>query len=69
VTDNRTTHGISNVKLISAQQGREINNYKNTKEKLLKTNAAIWFNKICKIDQLTPHIGPASIRKDFGAPP
>jgi len=24
------------------------NNYKNTRLKILKTNAAIWFNKICK---------------------
>lgn len=29
-------------------------NFKNTTEKLLKTNAAIWFNKICKNRQLTP---------------
>jgi hypothetical protein len=27
---------------------------RNTKEKLHKTNAAIWFNKMCKYKQLTP---------------
>ena len=31
------------------------NNYKNTKLKLLKTNAAIWFNKLCRIRQLKPN--------------
>jgi hypothetical protein len=36
------------VKLIDAQQTKIYNNYKNTKLKLPKTNAAIWFNKICK---------------------
>ena len=25
-----------------------------TQEKLYRTNAAIWFNKICKIERLTP---------------
>ena len=30
------------------------NNYKNTKLKLLKTNSANWFNKMCKIKQLKP---------------
>jgi hypothetical protein len=40
--DDTTMHGISNVKLISAQQAREINNNKNTKEKLIRTNAVIW---------------------------
>ena len=39
---------------ISAQQAK-LNNYKNTKLKLLKTNAAIWFNKLCKIKQLKPN--------------
>jgi hypothetical protein len=28
--------------------------YKNTKENLLKTDAAIWFSKICKMNQLKP---------------
>ena len=40
--------------MISAQQAK-LNNYKNTKLKLLKTNAAIWFNKLCKIRQLKPN--------------
>jgi hypothetical protein len=36
------------------QQTKLGNNYKNTKLKLLKTIATIWFNKICKNRQLTP---------------
>ena len=30
------------------------NNFKNAKQKLLETNAAIWFNKISTINQLPP---------------
>jgi len=47
-------HG-ANIKIISAQQATICNIYKNTKLKLLKTNAAIWFNKMCKIKQLKPN--------------
>jgi hypothetical protein len=34
-------HGTT-IKIIDAQQAKLRNNYKNTKLKLLKTNAAIW---------------------------
>ena len=34
--------------IIGAQQAKLTNNCKNTKYKLLKTNAAIWYNKICR---------------------
>jgi hypothetical protein len=40
------------VKIIEAQQARSCNSYKNTKLKLLKTNAAIWFDQMCKIKHL-----------------
>ena len=46
-------HGET-VKLIDAQQAKYYNIYKNTKLKLMKTNAAIWFNKICREKQLQP---------------
>jgi len=46
-------HG-STMKFSSAQQAKIYNNYQNTKLKLLKTNAAIWFNKMCKIKHLKP---------------
>jgi len=44
-------HG-TNVKIMEAQQARFCNSYKNTRLKLLRTNAAIWFNKMCKIKHL-----------------
>jgi hypothetical protein len=44
-------HGAT-IKIINAQQARLNNIYKNTKLKLLKTNAAIWFNKIYRDRQL-----------------
>jgi hypothetical protein len=43
-----------NTKIIELQQAKHSNNYKNTKLKLLTTNAAIWFNKVCRTKQLTP---------------
>ena len=46
-------HGAT-IKIVNAQQARLNNIYKNTKLKLLKVNAAIWFNKICKERQLKP---------------
>ena len=38
---------------IAAQQAKVIDGFRNAKLKLLKTNAAIWSNKICRINQLT----------------
>jgi len=39
-------HGAA-IKIVNAQQAK-LDNYRNTKLKLLKTNAALWFNKMCK---------------------
>jgi hypothetical protein len=50
-TYSKKIHGTT-VKIIEAQQAKPYNNYKNTKLKLLKANAAIWFNKVCKTKQL-----------------
>jgi len=47
-------HG-ENLKWTDARQAKVCNIYKNTKLKLLKTNAPIWFNKVCKIKQLKPN--------------
>jgi hypothetical protein len=44
-------HGAT-IKMVNAQQAKLNNNCKNTKLKLLKTNEAVWFNKMCKIKQL-----------------
>jgi len=47
-------HGMNNIKVINTQQARIIHLHKNTKQQLLKTNAAIWFNKMCRLKHLTP---------------
>ena len=47
-------HGAT-INTVNAQQAKLNNNYKNTKLKLLKTNAAVWFNKTCKIKPLKPN--------------
>ena len=36
-------HGTTNIKFIDAQQAKLAYQYKNTKTKLYKTNAAIWY--------------------------
>jgi hypothetical protein len=47
-------HGEYKVKFIDAQQDKTIHKFQRIKEKIHKTNAAIWFNKLCKMEQLTP---------------
>jgi hypothetical protein len=47
-------HRNINIKFIDAKQAREIYQYKNIKDKLYRTNATIWYNKICWQKQLTP---------------
>lgn len=42
------------MKFISAQQARKVYQHQNTKKKLLRTNASIWFNKICRHENLQP---------------
>ena len=41
------------IKIIQAQQAAIYNSYNTTSQKLLNTNAEIWFNKICQTKQLT----------------
>ena len=47
-------HGQQYIKICTAKQAKEIYHYKTIKTKLYKSNAAIWFNKTCRIKQLTP---------------
>jgi hypothetical protein len=47
-------HRMNNFKILNAQNARIIYNYKNTKEKLLKTIAALWFSKTYRFNHLTP---------------
>ena len=46
--------GTTNIKFIDAQQTKLAYQYTNTKRKLYKTNAAIWYNKMCRQKRLTP---------------
>jgi hypothetical protein len=49
-----TVHGINNIKMIDSKKARIINHYKNMNEKLFKTNAKMCFNKMCRLNHLTP---------------
>jgi len=42
-----------NIKLTNTQQAKTNGAYKHAKENLLKINAAVWFNKTCKVNHLT----------------
>ena len=42
-------HGLPNLKICLAKQAKQIFHYKKIKIKLYKNNAAIWFNKTCRI--------------------
>jgi hypothetical protein len=48
-------HGPLNVKFVNAKQAKETYHYRNTKEKLYKTNAEMWHNKIFGEKQLAPN--------------
>jgi len=41
-------HGSENAKFASAQQAKQIYQYKHTKEKLYKTNTSMWYKRIVK---------------------
>jgi hypothetical protein len=43
-------HGEINIKYVNAQQAIFIYKYRNIKEKLQKTMASIWYNKICRVE-------------------
>ena len=47
-------HGRKNIKLHNAEQANPVYQYKDTKIKLYKNNAAIWCNKTCRARQITP---------------
>jgi hypothetical protein len=44
----------SGTRFVIARQAKGVYQYKNTKEKLHRTNAAVWYNKLCWQLQLTP---------------
>ena len=47
-------HGQQKTRICDAKQTKQIHQYKNSKIKLYKGNAAIWHNKTCRITQLMP---------------
>ena len=47
-------HGQQNVKICDAKQAEQVHKHKNTKIKLYKSNATIWYNKACRFKQLIP---------------
>ena len=57
-------HGQENIKLCDAKQAKQVYQYKNTKLKLYKNNAAIWFNKTCKAKHLIPTYANIKIKEE-----
>jgi hypothetical protein len=56
-------HGQPNIKICSAKEAKQVFQYKKIKIKLYKNNGAIWYNKTCRIKQLTPNY--INIRETF----
>jgi hypothetical protein len=54
--------------VIKAQKGKIIHHYKNSKEKLLKTNAAIWFNHNARMPIVTCFIAVSFVATLVPAP-
>jgi hypothetical protein len=48
-------HGQKDIKLHNAEEAKSVYQYKNTKIKSCKNNAAIWYNKTCRTRQITPN--------------
>jgi hypothetical protein len=47
-------YGQQNIKFCIAKQAKQTYKHKNIKIKLYKNSAAIWYNKICRMKQITP---------------
>jgi len=58
------THGMYSIKLIHAQQAKCVKNYKNTRLKLLKVSASVWFNKQCPAHHVTPKHAQVHLKED-----
>ena len=54
-------HGQQNIKICHAKQAKQVQQYKNTKIKLYKSNAVIWYNKACKSLNLRTGRPPISV--------
>jgi len=47
-------HGTTNIKFIDHKQANVVHQFTNIKKKTYRTNAAIWYNKVCRLLRLTP---------------
>ena len=50
----RRTNCIINIEICNSEKAEQVYQYKNTKIKLHKNNAAICYNKTCRARQITP---------------
>ena len=50
-----TMHVHMNIKFVNAKKAKETYQYRNSRRKMYKTKAAIWYNKTCREKQLTPN--------------
>jgi ribosomal protein L37AE/L43A len=48
-------YGNTKIIFVNAKQAKTYYNYKNNKRKMYRINAAIWYNKKCKINGITPN--------------
>ena len=53
---------MNQFKIIDASQARLVYQYINIKRKLLRTNAHIWFNRMCKSKNITPNYARQKIK-------
>jgi hypothetical protein len=51
--ERKKMHGVNTIKSTGAEQAKAIYNFKNTEEKLCRTNAATWYNKMFKIEDFS----------------
>ena len=49
-------------KIVDSSQARLVNQYTNTKRKLLRINAHIWFNRTCKSKNITPNYAKQKLK-------
>ncbi len=61
--------GYSLCKIVLASQAKNINNFKNLKQKVLKCCANIYFNKQCLLHGLTPKYGNIRVPHTSSAAP
>jgi len=58
-------HCQQNVKFYNAEQATQIYNYKNIKRELYRNNAAIWYNKTCRLKNRYMMHGQQNVKLKF----